>query len=207
MPSFGQRAILDRLRDENVPVLIVFGDTLAELRALIVAVADAGTGLFGTGQTTIRATQDLQIISGLPPLVREDDQFRAQLTLRNTTGKAMKVEVAPRATLLTLEPQTVDIPPNEAREVAWNVTAPAQLAWTRSEAARPRHCARAPRVLATRLSLDPSSSTAERTFAPGSSVSRALPTASISKSARGSTPSTTTSTPGASAAYTSCSRT
>ena len=34
-----------------------------------------------------------------------------------------------------------------------------------------------------------------------------LPTASMSKSARGSTPSTTTSTPGASAAYTSCSRT
>jgi uncharacterized protein YfaS (alpha-2-macroglobulin family) len=55
----------------------------------------AGTGLFGTGQTTIRATQDLQIISGLPPLVREDDQFRAQLTLRNTTAKAaMKVEVS-----------------------------------------------------------------------------------------------------------------
>ena len=52
------------------------------------------TGLFGTGQTTIRATQDLQIISGLPPLVREGDQFRAQLTLRNTTKAAMKVEVS-----------------------------------------------------------------------------------------------------------------
>ncbi len=37
------------------------------------------------GSTQIRATQDLQIISGLPPLVREDDQFRAQFTLRNTT--------------------------------------------------------------------------------------------------------------------------
>ena len=34
---------------------------------------------------SIQATQDLQIISGLPPLVREDDQFRAQITLRNTT--------------------------------------------------------------------------------------------------------------------------
>ena len=113
-------------------ITVPLNDALTTFR--IVAVADAGTGLFGTGQTSIRATQDLQIISGLPPLVREDDQFRAQLTLRNTTAKAMKVEVAPRATLLTLAPQTVDIPAGEARELAWNVTAPAQLALTRNEA-------------------------------------------------------------------------
>jgi uncharacterized protein YfaS (alpha-2-macroglobulin family) len=113
-------------------VTVPLNDALTSFR--IVAVADLEAGLFGTGATTIRATQDLQVISGLPPLVREDDQFRAQLTLRNTTAKAMKVEVAPRATLLTLPPQTVDLPPNEAREVAWNVTAPAQLAQTRAEA-------------------------------------------------------------------------
>ncbi|MGB2880990.1 MAG: alpha-2-macroglobulin, partial [Rhodoferax sp.] len=88
---------------------------------------------FGTGSTSIRATQDLQIISGLPPLVREDDQYRAQLTLRNTTKQAMKVEVSPRATLLDLKPQTVDIPAGDAREVAWMVTAPAQLAQSRFE--------------------------------------------------------------------------
>ncbi len=112
----------------NVPL----NDALTTFK--IVAVADAATGLFGTGQTTIKATQDLQIISGLPPLVREDDQFRAQITLRNTTKAAMKVEVAPRATLLELKPQTIDIPAGEAREVAWMVTAPAQLAFTRQEA-------------------------------------------------------------------------
>lgn len=113
-------------------VTVPLNDALTTFK--IVAVADAGTGLFGTGQTSIRATQDLQIISGLPPLVREDDQFRAQLTLRNTTKAAMKVEVSPRATLLDLKPQTVDIPAGEAREVAWMVTAPAQLAFTRAEA-------------------------------------------------------------------------
>ncbi|MBF5003220.1 alpha-2-macroglobulin family protein [Diaphorobacter caeni] len=100
----------------------------------IVAVADAGVSLFGTGSTEIRATQDLQIISGLPPLVREDDQFRAMLTLRNTTANAMKVEVTPRAALLTLDKQTVDIPANDSREVTWDVTAPAQLAQTRAQA-------------------------------------------------------------------------
>jgi alpha-2-macroglobulin len=113
-------------------VTVPLNDALTTFK--IVAVADASTGLFGTGSTSIRATQDLQIISGLPPLVREDDQYRATLTLRNTTKQAMKVLVSPRATLLELQPQTVDIPAEEAREVAWNVTAPAQLAQTRNEA-------------------------------------------------------------------------
>ncbi len=112
----------------NVPL----NDALTTFK--IVAVADMGTGLFGTGQTAIRATQDLQIISGLPPLVREDDQYRAQLTVRNTTAKPMNVEVTARATLLDLKPQTVDIPAGEAREVAWMVTAPPQLGQVRSEA-------------------------------------------------------------------------
>ena len=113
-------------------VTVPLNDALTTFK--IVAVADASTGLFGTGQTFIKATQDLQIISGLPPLVREDDQFRAQFTVRNTTKAAMKVEVTPRATLLDLKPQTIDIPAGDAREVAWLVTAPAQLALTRNEA-------------------------------------------------------------------------
>ncbi|WP_448251862.1 alpha-2-macroglobulin family protein [Ottowia oryzae] len=100
----------------------------------IVAVADEGLGLFGTGQTSVQTSQDLQIISGLPPLVREGDQYRAQLTLRNTTAKPMKVEVTPRATLLTLPAQTLDIPAGEAREVQWDVTAPEQAATGRVDA-------------------------------------------------------------------------
>jgi len=103
----------------------------------IVAVADWGVGFFGTGETNIRATQDLQIISGLPPLVREGDDFRAQFTLRNTTQKDMQVQVTPLASMpnnvLSLEPQTVAIPAGEAREVAWNTTTPAALGATRDE--------------------------------------------------------------------------
>ena len=142
-------------------ITVPLNDALTTFK--IVAVADMGTGLFGTGSTSIKATQDLQIISGLPPLVREDDQFRAQFTLRNTTKAAMKVQVMPRATLMNssaapgrpkqasapsggseanevasvgaeLFQQTIDIPAGEAKEVAWNVTAPAQLGKTRAEA-------------------------------------------------------------------------
>lgn len=137
-----QRELLDTLLLWNPKVVldaqgraqvtVPLNDALTSFR--IVAVADMGTGLFGTGQATIRATQDLQIISGLPPLVREEDRFRAQLTLRNTTARAMKVEVAPRATLLTLAAQTVEIPAGESREVAWMVEAPAPLGLARTEA-------------------------------------------------------------------------
>jgi uncharacterized protein YfaS (alpha-2-macroglobulin family) len=137
----GTRELLDTLllwnpkvvMDANgqAVVTVPLNDALTTFK--IVAVADASTGLFGTGQTSIHATQDLQIISGLPPLVREDDQFRAQVTLRNTTKQAMKVEVTPRATLLELPAQTVEIPAGDAREVAWTVTAPAQLALSRFE--------------------------------------------------------------------------
>ena len=111
---------------------VPLNDSLTSFR--IVAVADSGTGLFGTGEATIAATQDLQLISGLPPLVREGDRFRAMITARNTTKQAMKVTLTPRATLLTPQPQTVDIPPGEARELAWDLTAPTTSAQARTEA-------------------------------------------------------------------------
>ena len=65
--------------------------------------------------------------------MREGDQFRAQLTLRNTTKAAMQVELSPRATWLDLKPQTVEIPAGASREVAWDVTVPAALGQTRTQ--------------------------------------------------------------------------
>ncbi|HVR51869.1 MAG TPA: alpha-2-macroglobulin family protein, partial [Pseudorhodoferax sp.] len=124
------RVVLDAQGQATVEVPL--NDALTTFR--IVAVADSGQALFGSGQASVRTTQDLQILSGLPPLVREDDRFRAQFTLRNTTAQAMRVELKPKASLLELAPQTLEIPPNEAREAVWDVVAPTQLAHTRSEA-------------------------------------------------------------------------
>ncbi|MDR2127621.1 MAG: alpha-2-macroglobulin [Burkholderiaceae bacterium] len=113
-------------------VRVPLNDSLGAFR--IVAVADSGTSLFGTGDATITVTQDLQLISGLPPLVREGDRFRAQFTVRNTTDKAMKITLAARATLLDLPAQTLDMAAGEAKEVFWEVTAPEQPAHTRAQA-------------------------------------------------------------------------
>ncbi len=91
----------------------------------IVAVAIGGVGLFGTGATSIQSTQDLMVLSGLPPLVREGDRFKAGFTLRNTTNRKMEVDVSAKAEGISapLVPQTVSLTPGEAKEIGWEVTA------------------------------------------------------------------------------------
>lgn len=93
----------------------------------IVAVADDGVQRFGTGSVDIRTSQDLQLISGLPPVVREGDKFRAMLTVRNTTDQPMQVKLQPKVSGAELAAQTVQVPAQEAREVTWDVTVPASL--------------------------------------------------------------------------------
>jgi iron complex transport system substrate-binding protein len=55
MPSFAQRPVLDRLRDDGVPVLVVFGDTLDEVKDLIGAI---GRFTGADAATTLRALDD-----------------------------------------------------------------------------------------------------------------------------------------------------
>ena len=115
---------------------VPLNDSLTAFR--IVAVAESGAGLFGTGSASIRSSQDVQVISGLPPLVREGDQFSAMVTVRNTTTRAMQIRLNAKASSATpaatiaLPDKDVAIPAGEAREVAWPVAVPAdvsQLSW------------------------------------------------------------------------------
>ncbi|HEX2827960.1 MAG TPA: MG2 domain-containing protein [Burkholderiales bacterium] len=66
---------------------IPLNDSLTSFR--IVAVANAGAMKFGHGSTTVRTTQDLMLFSGLPPVVREQDEFNAMFTLRNSTAQPL----------------------------------------------------------------------------------------------------------------------
>lgn len=109
---------------------IALNDSLTSFR--IIAVADSGNGLFGTGQTSIRATQDLMLLSGLPPLVREGDRFEALFTVRNASPHQSDVEVNGNVGGQALPAARVTLAAGEAREVGWDVTAPfdiAQLRW------------------------------------------------------------------------------
>jgi alpha-2-macroglobulin len=120
-------------------VTVPLNDALTSFR--IVAVADAvqgqNAGLFGTGQASIRSTQDLQILAGLPPLVREGDRYRASVTLRNTTAQPMEVKLSASMSssegAQTLAPQTLRIEANGAQEAAWDALVPfnvKSIEWT-----------------------------------------------------------------------------
>ncbi len=107
---------------------IPLNDSLTSFR--IVAVANGGKGLFGTGQTSIRTTQDVMIFSGIPPLVREGDRFAASVTVRNSSGKAMDLDItAGIKGLQGKQPDKVSVllQAGEAREISWDVTVPAGI--------------------------------------------------------------------------------
>jgi uncharacterized protein YfaS (alpha-2-macroglobulin family) len=106
---------------------IPLNDSITGFR--IVAVATGGTGMFGTGSTSIKTTQDIMIFSGVPPLVREGDKYRAEFTLRNTTDRVIEAEVTGKASGLTndMEPLDVKINPSESVLAGWDVAVPAGL--------------------------------------------------------------------------------
>jgi len=115
-------------------VAVPLNDSLSSFR--IVAVASAGAGLFGTGASEIRSTQDLMLLSGLPALAREGDRLRAGFTVRNASAGTLQVRLgasmaADENAAQTLPAQTLRLEAGAAREVFWDVTVPqaARLRW------------------------------------------------------------------------------
>lgn len=135
------QVVLDANGEATIEVPL--NDSLTSFR--LVAVADAPTQQFGTGHASIKVTQDLQLLSGLPPLVRDADRFAAMLTLRNTTQREMKVRASLAGTAaggngsseivrtkLALPAQDVVVPAGGAKEVVWSIDVPAEafsIAW------------------------------------------------------------------------------
>lgn len=132
--SWQPQVVLDAKGEALVEVPL--NDSLTSFR--LVAVADSGPQKFGSGSASVRVTQDLQLLSGLPPLVRDADQYAAMLTLRNTTPQPMTVRATLQGTArlpsgkgpefttlpLALPPQDVQLPAGEAKELVWPVQVP-----------------------------------------------------------------------------------
>lgn len=114
----------------EVLVQVPLNDSLTRFR--LVAVADAPGQRFGTGENSINVSQDLQLLSGLPPLVREGDRVQSMITLRNATNRAMdlRVTLTGKATMATgeqpvaTEPRTVKLAAGQAQELTWEVVVP-----------------------------------------------------------------------------------
>ena len=105
-------------------VEIPLNDSLTSFR--IVAVATSGVSLFGTGSTTIRSTQDLMVLAGLPPLVREGDRLQAEVTIRNASNRPMDITVEGRVDALPSQPLTraLHLAAGEAKTLTWDVEIP-----------------------------------------------------------------------------------
>lgn len=103
-------------------VSVPMNDALS--RFTVAVVADDGAQAFGSATTALRTTQDLQLISALPPVVREGDAFVASFTVRNTTEQVQRVQLQARMGAQDLSPRTVDIAAQSSAVVQWEVTAP-----------------------------------------------------------------------------------
>jgi uncharacterized protein YfaS (alpha-2-macroglobulin family) len=122
-------------------IAVPLNDSLTRFR--LVAMAEAGDDRFGTGSASLRVTQDLQLLPGLPALAREGDRFDARLVLRNTTARALTVQAGLRgrhaAGVLDLPPRQVALAPGEAAELLWPVEVPegiVQIEWEAQAEAR-----------------------------------------------------------------------
>lgn len=105
---------------------VPLNDSLTRFR--LVAIADSGPSLFGTGQTSVTVTQDLQLIAGLPRRVRSGDAYTARVTVRNRTDQAMAIQAEARIQSggegHGLEVRTASLAPGAADILEWSVTAP-----------------------------------------------------------------------------------
>lgn len=106
-------------KNGSATVSVPLNDSLTAFK--LVAIADINADLFGSGEAEISATQDLQITSGLPPMVREGDTYRAMLMLRNTTENKIQLRVHGKAGMQDLASQSIQLAAGEAKELAWQL--------------------------------------------------------------------------------------
>lgn len=107
-------------------IKVPFNDSLTKFR--FVVIADVGATYFGTGSTDVQVTQDVQLVSGLPIVVREGDVLQTGVTVRNGTKRPMDLAVKAQAAGLTgLVPQQIYLESGMAKEVSWIITVPKKL--------------------------------------------------------------------------------
>ncbi len=104
-------------------VEVPLNDSLTRFR--IVAIADAYGERFGTGETSIRTTRDLQLFSGLPAVMRHGDDYRAAVTLRNSTPRVIVAEVTADMNGAALPKREQRVGSGDSVVVTWDVKAPA----------------------------------------------------------------------------------
>lgn len=115
----------------SATVAVPINDSLTRFR--LAAVADVGSGFFGTGDAVIDVVQDLQLTAGLPPLVREGDQIQAAVTVKNGSERPQKLRLTASWGGGELAVRQLELPAGEARQISWPFTVPqgvSELNWS-----------------------------------------------------------------------------
>ena len=110
--------------DGRARVAIPLPDSLTRWR--IVALAMIGADSYGIGKATVQTRKALQVLSGLPPVVRGGDELDQKITLRNDSDRVMTVRVhaqAPAGTPAELQ-RTVTLPAHQSQAVSWRIRVP-----------------------------------------------------------------------------------
>jgi alpha-2-macroglobulin len=109
----------------DAAVEVPLNDSLTSFQ--IVAIADSGPDQFGTGFASIRSTQDLMLLSGVSPIIRNGDSFAAEFTVRNASERAFDATVNAKIDGLAQvpPPQKLALGPGQGTTISWNVEVPA----------------------------------------------------------------------------------
>ena len=90
----------------------------------VIAVGSEGLDYYGTAKTEVATTQDLQILSSVPPTLRENDDLPLQFLLRNTTLETLHVTANLTVGKESQRSQEVEVAPQSTQEVSWKVHVP-----------------------------------------------------------------------------------
>lgn len=112
---------LDVNGEASIPIHL--NDSISRFR--VVAVGDYGVDRFAEAKAEFSSSKDLQLISGLPALVREQDRYELGVTLRNTTDRDLEVIVGGSSTgaaQMKLSNQEVSLAAKQSKTITWPVT-------------------------------------------------------------------------------------
>ncbi|MFO1400572.1 MAG: MG2 domain-containing protein [Steroidobacteraceae bacterium] len=111
---------------------VPLNDSLSAFR--LVAIANAGDDLFGTGSDSVTTHRDLMLFAGLPEHVREGDAEQPTVTVRNAGAVPLEVTVSAVATPIAADghryasvappPQSVQLAAGAARELVFPFPVP-----------------------------------------------------------------------------------
>ena len=108
----------------NASIEVPLNDSLTSFR--IVAIANGGINMFGTGDTLIQSTQDLMILPGVSPIIRAGDSFDAEFTVRNASEQPFTATVNAKIEGVAAQPapQVLELAPGEGKSIDWKVAVP-----------------------------------------------------------------------------------